>query len=101
MLATTGILGLLSYLWLSFAAIRLAWINYRYAIGFDRSLGLGIMGGLISLMVAGIFEYNFGTGQVRLAQWFLLSLLCAVPIPAADGFLATASPAGEIDGCKA
>jgi hypothetical protein len=59
------------------------------------------MGGLISLMVAGIFEYNFGTGQVRLAQWFLLSLLAAVPITAADGFPATGSPDGEIDGCKA
>src|ERR1700722_19338686 len=55
MLATTGILGLLSYLWLSLASIRLAWINYRRGEGFDRCLALGIMGGLISLMVAGIF----------------------------------------------
>ena len=80
MLATTGILGLISYLWLSFASIQLAWINYRQSIGFDRALGLGIIGGLISLMVAGIFEYNFGTGQVRLTQWFLLSLLAAQPL---------------------
>jgi O-antigen ligase len=85
MLSTSGILGLISYLWLSLASIRLTWINYRAGVGFERGLALGIMGGLISLMVAGIFEYNFGTGQVRMAQWFLLSLLAAAPLSAATG----------------
>jgi hypothetical protein len=31
------------------------------------------MAALASLMVAGIFEYNFGSGQVRLAEWFCLA----------------------------
>jgi hypothetical protein len=26
-------------------------------------------------MVAGVFEYNFGAGQVKLAQWFLIGAL--------------------------
>jgi len=33
------------------------------------------LGSTAALMVAGIFEYNFGTAQVRLAQWFVLAML--------------------------
>jgi O-antigen ligase len=78
-LTTTGLIGLLVYLWLCFSSLRLAWQNYVRAKktngGLDVGISLGILGGLISLLLAGIFEYNFGTGNVRLAQWFLLAML--------------------------
>jgi O-antigen ligase len=79
-LTTTGIVGLFVYLWLCIASLKLAWQNFRKARVDDRldhGISLGILGGIASLMVAGIFEYNFGTGNVRLAQWFLLAMLSA------------------------
>jgi O-antigen ligase len=79
-LTTTGVVGLIVYLWLCVASLKLAWQNLKKARAEDRltrSFSLGILGGLVSLMIAGIFEYNFGTGNVRLAQWFLLAMLSA------------------------
>ncbi|HNG21393.1 MAG TPA: hypothetical protein PLI59_19550, partial [Candidatus Obscuribacter sp.] len=40
---------------------------------YDSGLYLGLLAALASLMVAGIFEYNFGAASVRLAQWFCLA----------------------------
>ncbi len=79
-LATTGLIGFFVYLWLCSASLRLAWQNIKKARvddGLDKGIGLGILAGILSLMLAGIFEYNFGTGNVRLAQWFLLAMLTA------------------------
>ncbi|MBI2811151.1 MAG: O-antigen ligase family protein [Candidatus Melainabacteria bacterium] len=79
-LTTTGLIGFFVYLWLCFASLRLAWQNVKKARvddGLDKGIGLGILAGTLSLMLAGIFEYNFGTGNVRLAQWFLLAMLTA------------------------
>jgi O-antigen ligase len=42
---------------------------------FAEGLSFGIMAGAIALMVSGLFEYNFGTGQIRLTQWFVLAML--------------------------
>jgi O-antigen ligase len=41
----------------------------------ERAIALGAIGAVISLTAAGLFEYNFGTGQVRLSLWFLLAML--------------------------
>lgn len=79
-LTTTGLIGFVVYLWLCLASLRLAWQNIKKARVddvLDKAIGLGILGGTLSLMLAGIFEYNFGTGNVRLAQWFLLAMLTA------------------------
>jgi len=90
-LATTGICGFAVYIWLLFASFRLAWIQAHAvrvrnfligrALAFKRSIGLGMFGALVSLSVSGIFEYNFGTGQVRLAEWFLLAMLVTTKAP--------------------
>lgn len=40
----------------------------------ERTLLLGLFAATVALLVSGLFEYNFGTAQVRLAQWFLLSM---------------------------
>ncbi|MBS1956819.1 MAG: O-antigen ligase family protein [Cyanobacteria bacterium SZAS-4] len=79
-LTTTGLIGFVVYMWLCLASLKLAWQNVKKARVddvLDKSIGLGILGGTLSLMLAGIFEYNFGTGNVRLAQWFLLAMLTA------------------------
>lgn len=79
-LATTGILGLVSYLWLSLCMLLAAWKNFCNSVSFERALALGIFGGTIALLVAGAFEYNFGTASVRLMQWFLLAMLLPATI---------------------
>lgn len=84
-LSTLGLVGLCAYLWLSLSALVLTWRNYinakRDGDAVALALSLGILGGIVSLLVAGIFEYNFGTGNVRLAQWFLLAMLSNVRNP--------------------
>lgn len=86
MMATMGTLGLLAYLYLElttlFVAFR-AWISKTDGV-FSRAIGLGVVGGIVSLMVAGLFEYNFGTGHVRLMHWFALAMLIARPNSAAS-----------------
>ncbi len=76
-LATTGLVGISAYLYLWFSALKLAYANQIDASysKLDQGIYLGIFAGIVSLMVSGLFEYNFGTGQVRLAQWFLLAML--------------------------
>ena len=82
-LATTGLVGSLTFAWLSIAMLYHCFARTKSAKGESRiRLGstealtaLGLFGGVVALMVAGLFEYNFGTGQVRLAQWFLLAML--------------------------
>ena len=79
-LSTTGLLGFSSFLLLLGTVLTTA---YRQAKGPNplyASIGLGLLGAMISLSVAGVFEYNFGSGQVKLIQWFLLALLLR-PIP--------------------
>ncbi len=41
----------------------------------DKAIALSIMCATVSLSVSGIFEYNFGTGPVRLPQWFVVALI--------------------------
>jgi O-antigen ligase len=79
-LATTGMFGLITYLWLWLVVLTTAVRTYKQCAGqsddpTSSSLALGVFGATVALMVAGIFEYNFGTAQVRLAQWFVLAML--------------------------
>jgi len=86
-LATTGTIGFLSFIWIWLAALITAWRTYKAGFNaglstqrrFDAATALGILGGVVSLAVAGIFEYNFGTSQVKLLEWFVLALLAPVP----------------------
>ncbi len=77
-LSTTGLLGLLAYLWLWFSVLATAarlYVKTKSSRTAESSLGLGIFGGALALMLAGVFEYNFGSSQIRLTQWFVLAML--------------------------
>lgn len=78
-LATLGISGFLTYTFLSMVALAHSLRNWYYGLEhrklIDAGIGLAVFGSLISLMVAGLFEFNFGTGNVRLMQWFVLALM--------------------------
>ncbi len=76
-LATTGIIGFAAYIYLWFSALKISYLaeKNKQNTNLDQGIYLGIFAGIVSLMVSGFFEYNFGTAQVRLAQWFLLAML--------------------------
>jgi hypothetical protein len=86
-LSTTGVVGLAAYAWLLLWA--LIWSRRLFMIGRIGNVpvlagyGNGLFAMTASLAIAGIFEYNFGTAQVRLAQWFLLGLLTFARPPVA------------------
>ncbi len=93
MLATAGIFGFISYIYLWFVVIRECLVRIGFAKQtqaeqekshsrlflfdwtFEQGLSFGIMTGAVALLISGLFEYNFGTGQIRLAQWFVLAML--------------------------
>jgi O-antigen ligase len=84
-LSTTGLFGCAAYAWILISVIAACLRNMKRtegAAGLDPyGLAVGILAGTASLMVAGIFEYNFGTSQVRLAQWFVLAMLSYRRLP--------------------
>jgi O-antigen ligase len=73
-LSTLGIVGFLSFLALLVVSLMVA-LKQSKDGAWSGGVGLGAFAALISLMVAGLFEYNFGAGQVKLAQWFLIGAL--------------------------
>ena len=78
-LTTTGLIGFAAFVGLFVAFFVAAWRRWRLARQngdqVAAGIALGLLAAMVSLSVSGIFEYNFGTAQVRLAQWFLLGLL--------------------------
>ncbi len=89
-LSTAGILGLCSYIWIVLSVFGVSikhllrntphktsqetvWANYKQRS--ERGIALGLFAAFVSLTISGLGEYNFGTGQVRLALWFALALL--------------------------
>ena len=76
LLVCLGLPGLLAFLVLLGQTFYLALSNwYKGATKLDKALGLGVLGVVVSLSVAGIFEYNFGAGHVRLISWFVYAFL--------------------------
>lgn len=78
-LTTTGLIGLLAYLnlliWIAVVAIKKLFNELRRRDAFEAGLAIGLFAANLALASSGIFEFNFGTAQVRLAQWFLFGLL--------------------------
>lgn len=85
MLACLGVVGLVAYLllwlWIVVNLVRSYFGNGDTTFDAhlpERSLLLGLFASTVALLVSGLFEYNFGTAQVRLAQWFLLSMYAKI-----------------------
>ena len=88
LLATAGLIGLGSYLFVIGSAITAAYKHFAknttpvstflsFRQRGERGIAIGLLAAIISLTLAGLTEYNFGTGQVRLALWFALALLAS------------------------
>jgi len=88
-LATTGLIGFAAYIFMlaaifnaTFSSSKLK--NSDVSAGtdgqqekFNRALALGLLAATAALCVSGLFEYNFGTGHVRLTYFFALAFLAA------------------------
>ncbi len=80
-LATTGAVGIFAYMNIWITVIATAFDNWKKSEetkvlpNIASGIYFGILAGVIALLVSGIFEYNFGTAQIRLTQWFLLAML--------------------------
>lgn len=86
--AQTGILGLVAFLWFCLAVARVGWdLLGRGPPGFSRAYVVGAIGGLVGTLVAGVFGdwvipfvYNVGLDGMRasLIAWLFLGGLIAV-----------------------
>jgi O-antigen ligase len=73
LIAQTGYLGLLSFLWVFFAFGRLSWkISKQLTDGFERAYAHGVLAGIIATIVAAFlgdwvlpFVYNVGLSGFR------------------------------------
>jgi O-antigen ligase len=86
--AQTGIIGLLLFVWLSVEAVRLALrLRARLPRGFEHAYAVGALGGIAGSLVAGLladwivpFVYNIGIAGFRSSMlfWFFLGGLVAL-----------------------
>lgn len=88
MLAATGIVGFSAYIYLLFAIFSTTAKLSKPVVleglcekeverlKFERALAVGLLAASVSLAVSGLFEYNFGTGHVRLTYFYFLAFLC-------------------------
>lgn len=78
-LTTTGLVGLLAYInlliWIAVCSLKKLRDSVASRNQFLAGVAISIFASNIAMASSGIFEFNFGTAQVRLAQWFLFSLL--------------------------
>jgi hypothetical protein len=88
-IAQTGIIGLICFLWFFWEVGRLGWrlLDQAPKGGFDRAFILGSIGGLVGLLVAGFlgdwvipFVYNVGLAGLRSSAlaWLFLGGLVAL-----------------------
>ncbi|MBA3857348.1 MAG: hypothetical protein C0507_10615 [Cyanobacteria bacterium PR.3.49] len=78
-LATTGVIGLAAYLYLLAVILKTTTsLSKLHQANFNGAIALGLLAATVALCVSGLFEYNFGTGHVRLTYFFVLAFLAAV-----------------------
>jgi len=90
--AERGLVGLAAWLWLFVAFFRRAGLVLARlppaAVG-DRALVLGSLAAIVTFLVAGLFEYNFGDTEVLMVALAMM----AVPFALAEDGVATGSAA--------
>ncbi|MBX9950100.1 MAG: O-antigen ligase family protein [Candidatus Obscuribacterales bacterium] len=87
MLAATGLVGFAAYLYLLYSifstTVKLSKPAHTEGLAepelqrlrFERSVAVGLLAASASLAVSGLFEFNFGTGHVRLTYFYWLAFL--------------------------
>jgi len=79
--AERGIVGLAAWLWIFVAFFRRAgavWRRLPPEAAADRALVLGSLAAIVTFLVAGLFEYNFGDTEVLMVALTLMALPFAV-----------------------
>ena len=79
--AERGLVGLAAWLWIFVAFFHRAgavWRRLPAADGEDRAVVLGSLAALVTFLVAGVFEYNFGDTEVLMVAMALMALPFAV-----------------------
>ena len=79
--AERGLVGLAAWLWIFVAFFHRAgavWRRLPAAAAEDRALVLGSLAALVTFLVSGLFEYNFGDSEVLMVAIALMALPFAV-----------------------
>lgn len=96
--AERGLPALGAYLWLTLAAVALAWRRFK-AEGGRRGpradLYAGVMLALLAFNVAGLFENNWGDTEVQRPVLFVLALPFCLAASSRGSFPATEEPGGR------
>jgi len=75
--AERGVIGLAAWLWIFVAFFRRAgavWRRLPAAAADDRALVLGSLAAVVTFLVAGLFEYNFGDTEVLMVALTLMAV---------------------------
>lgn len=87
MLAATGVVGFAAYMYLLFSIFSTTAKLSRAKtadglcdadvekLQYERSIAIGLLAASAALAVSGLFEFNFGTGHVRLTYFYWLAFL--------------------------
>jgi O-antigen ligase len=89
-----GLVGLAAWLWLFvvfFRRVRVALERLPADAAGDRALVLGSLAAIVTFLVAGLFEYNFGDTEVLMVALAMM----AIPFALAQDSVATAPAAGR------
>lgn len=76
-----GLPALAAWLWLAIAYLLLLWRvlpRARQAGWFPYGVVLGIMGGFLAFLAAGVVQYNLGEEQIDVVIWFYMGLILAL-----------------------
>jgi O-antigen ligase len=78
-LATLGVVGFLAimFLLIKIFLIHLKLFKKLKNIPFASSFSLGVLGGFVSFIAAGLTEYNIGDHEVITLVWFTLAISMA------------------------
>ncbi|KPJ60517.1 MAG: hypothetical protein AMJ46_05765 [Latescibacteria bacterium DG_63] len=79
-LASTGVVGLLAFLWFLYSICALLVRNFALTSGrpgFLNGVCLGAIAGFCAFVVAGVFEWNFGDAEVVSMLYCVVGLTCA------------------------
>jgi O-antigen ligase len=84
-LVESGWLGLAAYLWWIYEAIKLGLIMFLHRFNtkgqtnrLSGLLALALSVSILGWQTAGLVEYNFGDGEIRLIGLFIMGLLLAL-----------------------